>query len=402
MDFELVKKIVCRLEAISRYAKNIHYNSKGKSFYENYLFAEYLSDEETNLSFKDEILELVFLGRGRDAPSSRELESGVLVLMPESKKNEEEDYKLLRGMIIACLEDIESLKQLSLGEDDLFGRIASKLQRHNGLLFSTLRYSEEEKVSNSTSEEAAWKYLMNSDDDIKEWITVKGNHIPIKKGQTKEEAVKSFLDEKKKKDESSQYEGLGSDEKKVFDSASKDEPDITKDIVSEAKKQGVENAGLDFRKKSVKRAIEKAETDKKEKGYKTTAEALENMYDLVRYTQLGTVENMTETAKKTLKNLKSKGYIINKVKNFFNDKENPYCGVNVQMLSPKGTKFELQFNTKKNIDVKEKMHKIYEKQRVDGISEKEKKEYDRQMWALAPEYEYPKGIEKLVKNFIDI
>lgn len=35
----------------------------------------------------------------------------------------------------------------------------------------------------------------SSNDDI-EWITVKGNHIPIKKGQTKEEAVKDWLAQK--------------------------------------------------------------------------------------------------------------------------------------------------------------------------------------------------------------
>lgn len=33
-------------------------------------------------------------------------------------------------------------------------------------------------------------------DDIESWITVRGNHIPIKKGQTKKEAVKSFLENK--------------------------------------------------------------------------------------------------------------------------------------------------------------------------------------------------------------
>ena len=36
----------------------------------------------------------------------------------------------------------------------------------------------------------------NSGDDI-EWITVKGNHIPVKKGQTKEDAVKEFIESKK-------------------------------------------------------------------------------------------------------------------------------------------------------------------------------------------------------------
>ena len=40
---------------------------------------------------------------------------------------------------------------------------------------------------------------VNNTDDGKEveWITVKGNHIPVKKGQSKEEAVKSFIESKK-------------------------------------------------------------------------------------------------------------------------------------------------------------------------------------------------------------
>lgn len=36
------------------------------------------------------------------------------------------------------------------------------------------------------------EYLNAKDENIK-WITVKGNHIPIKKGQTEDEAVKAFL-----------------------------------------------------------------------------------------------------------------------------------------------------------------------------------------------------------------
>lgn len=35
------------------------------------------------------------------------------------------------------------------------------------------------------------------DDDIETWITVKGNHIPIKKGQNQEDAVKNFFERKK-------------------------------------------------------------------------------------------------------------------------------------------------------------------------------------------------------------
>lgn len=38
--------------------------------------------------------------------------------------------------------------------------------------------------------------VLDKDDDIVSWITVRGNHIPIRKGQSKEDAVKSFLEKK--------------------------------------------------------------------------------------------------------------------------------------------------------------------------------------------------------------
>lgn len=43
----------------------------------------------------------------------------------------------------------------------------------------------------------------NKDDEDVEWITVKGNHIPIKKGQSKEEAVKEFIESRQDKSEKS-------------------------------------------------------------------------------------------------------------------------------------------------------------------------------------------------------
>lgn len=42
------------------------------------------------------------------------------------------------------------------------------------------------------------RQVMDADDNIT-WITMKGNHIPIKEGQTKEEAVKEFLAKKESK-----------------------------------------------------------------------------------------------------------------------------------------------------------------------------------------------------------
>lgn len=44
---------------------------------------------------------------------------------------------------------------------------------------------------------------INDKEDI-EWITVKGNHIPVKKGQTREEAIKEFI-KSKRNDSDSDY-----------------------------------------------------------------------------------------------------------------------------------------------------------------------------------------------------
>ena len=41
--------------------------------------------------------------------------------------------------------------------------------------------------------------MLNGTKDDVEWITVKGNHIPVKDGQTKEQAVKEFLEKKQDK-----------------------------------------------------------------------------------------------------------------------------------------------------------------------------------------------------------
>lgn len=73
--------------------------------------------------------------------------------------------------------------------------------------------------------------VVNKKDDDIEWITVRGNHIPIKKGQSKDEAVKEFLKDKEGKSGDS-LKGKYADEDADFD-----EEQAKKDI-EEAKKQG--------------------------------------------------------------------------------------------------------------------------------------------------------------------
>ena len=62
--------------------------------------------------------------------------------------------------------------------------------------------------------------VLDEDSDIESWITVNGNHIPIRKGQTKEEAVKSFVESKQGK--SGSGEGSASHGKGDYTIAHKD------------------------------------------------------------------------------------------------------------------------------------------------------------------------------------
>lgn len=72
-------------------------------------------------------------------------------------------------------------------------------------------------------------------DNIESWITVKGNHIPIMKGQSKEDAVKSFLAGKSDKASAkreSKPTSAGEATKKVVEQAKKNQ-----EIYKEHKKQ---------------------------------------------------------------------------------------------------------------------------------------------------------------------
>lgn len=408
MDFELVTKIACRLQAISNFAYDIHYNARGNDFYENHLFAERLGDQEGTADFKDEIFETVFLGRGQDVPSSKRIESGVLALTPVSAKNEDSDYKMLRGMIATCLEEIESLQDLSMGEGDLFGRIASVLQRHNGLLFARLLYEENEVVANSENQDIAWKYLINAKEDI-QWITIKGTHIPIKDGESKDEVIEKFLSDKKKKETPKEKEAKDVERKKkeILQKAEKSEPKITNDIKEITAVVGGKNAGLDFRLKTKESAYRKIKEVLDENiGLEKEDLALGEMWDLNRYTVILPADKLVDGGDKFLSEMKDKGYKVFSVKNTWLDSNNPYKGINVKMVSPNGQKMEVQFHTEKNLNVKEKMHKLYEKYRVE-TSQTKKDKIKAEMEKIGEQYEKIGGIEnfstsdKYSKKFTD-
>ena len=290
------------------------------------------------------------------------------------------------------------------------------------------------------------RFLSVLDVDDVEWITVKGNHIPIKKGENKEEAIKSFFENKssergQKSPEIKQsvskgsvspekaknpsvkkwrypavdFSKKGAEEKfieetyprvkKVLSKAYFEEPDITNDLKSI---KGIKFHGLDHRRKSKSSAVGKINRERIENPDKQDVSdrtIMSKMYDLVRYTQVVDKDNFVEQAQKTIDTLKKKGYKVVQLKNFWLPEVNKggaYRGINMKWMSPKGQKFEYQFNTENNIEIKDvKMHKLYEERRnLDPNKESDRakiEKLDKEMAEVAKGFDNPKGIEKLKK-----
>ena len=83
--------------------------------------------------------------------------------------------------------------------------------------------------------------VLDADDtEIESWITVRGNHIPIKKGQSKEDAVKSFIAGKKKnlvENHNSLVEAMNLEEKGYFKKDPKKRNSITQSAIEMGKEE---------------------------------------------------------------------------------------------------------------------------------------------------------------------
>lgn len=133
-------------------------------------------------------------------------------------------------------------------------------------------------------------------------------------------------------------------------------------------------------------------------------EAMKECGDVIRYTSISSSKTLVKNTKEMLQNLTNEGYQIVELKNTWIDEDNPYKGINIKMLSPDGTKFELQVHTAQSFDMKErKQHKHYEEWRLPTASEERKKELSKQMFDYIlknDKWNIPKGIEKLSLEYI--
>lgn len=187
----------------------------------------------------------------------------------------------------------------------------------------------------------------------------------------------------------SQYKGM-----KYYNKAVESEPLITSSVKDVAENCGLETYGLKNRIKGKESYLRKIRAEYKPDGNKYEVK------DIVRYT-LGTDDAgaLVKGMENAIDELSKLGYNTIALKNSWEDPLNPYKGINTTVIAPNGQKFEIQYHTKESFEVKEKMHALYEKQRM--IEDQFSNEYIKlsdEMFELSNRLSEPSEIER-VKSY---
>lgn len=127
MNREFFDKLIVFLMSIEAYAKNIHYNVNGDSFYGKHLFADRFIDNLND--YIDGIKETCLAGHGLKVLPGDEYLKRASELTPDGFS-----FELIKNLFIDCLEHIETASNVSRGDSKLLDDIGYDLQNNLGLI----------------------------------------------------------------------------------------------------------------------------------------------------------------------------------------------------------------------------------------------------------------------------
>ena len=129
---ENINKLIEYLLAVANFAKDIHYSAKGDSFYSKHLLCDRIS--ENIYDYIDSIKEIFFLAADKEPLPSGEYLSRATSLIPQIAEDDKTNFTSLSILLESALQDIEKIKDLTKGEENLIGAIAENLQTALGLV----------------------------------------------------------------------------------------------------------------------------------------------------------------------------------------------------------------------------------------------------------------------------
>jgi SPP1 gp7 family putative phage head morphogenesis protein len=178
------------------------------------------------------------------------------------------------------------------------------------------------------------------------------------------------------------------------------EPDVTAAVTRIVEENGGEMAGLEFRIKTQDSYMRKVASD-----FAADVEinpdllpidVARSINDVLRYTAIAGPEEYYTLYSATILALINEGHSVKKVKNTWNDSNNPYNGINGILVTMEGVSYELQFHTPESFEMKQhKIHVYYEEYRLPSTPKQRKMELWQLMLALAEGIRKPPDVEKI-------
>lgn len=209
-----------------------------------------------------------------------------------------------------------------------------------------------------------------------------------------EEKINEYLDSLSEEAKGKQIEALGKmsiEERAVYAKNIENEPRITNAMKEVAQNNGAELQGLEYRIKTPSSTYEKMHDY-------DNATDIKDMNDIIRYTEIYSLDKLAEGTNASLEDLKSRGFEVERVKNTWDQENATYRGINVVLKDPEGQTFELQFHTQESFDLKNgELHELYEERRKLADDDPRAVEIDEKMIELSSKLERPKNIDE-VKN----
>ena len=122
MDRYKIDLLIEYLMAIENFTKDIHYN-----FYGDHLFADRIADGMSD--YIDQLKEICLLGHG-----FKTLYSGEYLIRASELIPLDINFENMLKLLLDCLKHIETIDNISKGDENLIGAIAQDIQNNVGLI----------------------------------------------------------------------------------------------------------------------------------------------------------------------------------------------------------------------------------------------------------------------------
>ena len=187
----------------------------------------------------------------------------------------------------------------------------------------------------------------------------------------------------------------------AYDNCLAIEAETTRSLANCVQNSGGYLDGLDNRIKSPTSLVEKV-TERARLSGISTSEAVNELYDALRYTAVFPEEGHSDSAKRFLLGHKlSTKHKLAWFKNYWSVDQNPYNGINTtyrigELGSDATVQYEVQVHTPASLALKSgELHSLYEQSRSVEITTEKREELLRRQFALSSALRYPDGIRKL-------